>query len=361
MKILFLSRATLYSNAGGDTIQIINTSEYLKKMGITADVRLTNEKINYPDYDLIHFFNITRPADILYHVKKSRKPYVVSTIFVDYKEYEKKISGGLRKIIFRFLSPDTIEYLKVLVRSLVNNEKIITPFYILQGHKRSVQKVISGSSLLLPNSENEYVRLVERYKVEKAYKIIPNGINTALFSSRPQISSKENDLVICVARIEPLKNQLNLIRALNNTGFRLLIIGLPARNHNSYYTKCKLAAGEKVTFIGYLSQEKLIAYYERAKVHVLPSWFETTGLSSLEAAAMGCNIVITDKGDTREYFENYAFYCEPDSPESIYEAIKKASAGTYNEEFRNKILTKYTWQEAANKTLVAYREITGTQ
>jgi len=76
---------------------------------------------------------------------------------------------------------------------------------------------------------------------------------------------------------------------------------------------------------------------------------------------MGCNIVITDKGDTKEYFENYAFYCDPASPESIYEAVKKASVGKYNEEFRNKILTKYTWQQAANKTLAAYREVTGTQ
>ena len=224
-----------------------------------------------------------------------------------------------------------------------------------------MQKVLSGSSLLLPNSENEYVRLVKRYKVEKAYKIIPNGIDTSLFSYHPQIGSKENDLVICVARIEPLKNQLNLIKALNNTSFRLLIIGLPSKNHQKYYAQCKVAAGEKVTFVGYLSQEKLVAYYEKAKVHVLPGWFETTGLSSLEAAAMGCNIVITDKGDTREYFENYAFYCDPASPESIYEAVKKASVEKYNEALRNKIITKYTWQQAANKTLAAYRGIIGKQ
>ena len=133
MKILFLSRATLYSNAGGDTIQIINTSEYVKKLGITADVRLANEEIDYSVYDLIHFFNIIRPADILYHIKKSSKPYVVSTIFVDYTEYEKKISGGFRSLVFRFLPADTIEYLKVIARYLVNNERIITPLLFFTG------------------------------------------------------------------------------------------------------------------------------------------------------------------------------------------------------------------------------------
>jgi len=39
---------------------------------------------------------------------------------------------------------------------------------------------------------------------------------------------------------------------------------------------------------------------------VLPSWFETTGLSSIEAGVMGCNIVITDKV-MQEYFSHHAF------------------------------------------------------
>ena len=39
-----------------------------------ADIKLTNEKIDYSKYDLLHFFNITRPADILYHLEKSSLP-----------------------------------------------------------------------------------------------------------------------------------------------------------------------------------------------------------------------------------------------------------------------------------------------
>jgi glycosyltransferase involved in cell wall biosynthesis len=92
-------------------------------------------------------------------------------------------------------------------------------------------------------------------------------------------------------------------------------------------------------------------------VHVLPSWFETTGLSSLEAAAMGCNIVITRKGDTEEYFEDYAFYCAPDSLQSIFEAVEKASSQKYDPELRNKIFSQYTWIQTAEKTKAAYHEI----
>ena len=71
------------------------------------------------------------------------------------------------------------------------------------------------------------------------------------------------------------------------------------------------------------------------------------------------NRVIFDNIYTKEYFENYAFYCDPASPGSIYEAILRASGEKYNEVLKNKILTKYTWELAAAKTLAAYQEITG--
>jgi len=81
---------------------------------------------------------------------------------------------------------------------------------------------------------------------------------------------------------------------------------------------------------------------------------ETPGLSSLEAAAMGKNIVVTTKGDTYDYFEDYAFYCEPDDIESIKKAITKAYDGPVNPKLKQKILEKYTWEQTAIETLKAY-------
>src|SRR6185437_8923134 len=152
--------------------------------------------------------------------------------------------------------------------------------------------------MILPNSESEYRRLMQNYPCKVNYIVVPNGINPGLFEYNNS-AKKDDCLVICAARIEGIKNQLNLIRALNNTRFRLLIIGAFAPNHTDYYHECKTIAAGNVTFIDHISQQDLVKYYKRAKVHVLPSWFETTGLSSIEAAAMGCNIVITEKGDTR--------------------------------------------------------------
>jgi glycosyltransferase involved in cell wall biosynthesis len=171
--------------------------------------------------------------------------------------------------------------------------------------------------------------------------------------------SREKDLVLCAARIEGIKNQLNLIRAVNGSPFRLILIGTPAVNQRAYYEECRKAAGPAVIFADAVPQEELAAYYRKAQVHALPSWFETTGLSSLEAAAMGCNIVITDKGDTREYFGDQAFYCDPASPSSILEALTNAAGAGPAETLQAKIVLQYTWQQAAKETLAAYKLVLG--
>lgn len=356
MKVLFITRATLYKDKGGDTIQVLKTAEYLGQINVSVDIKLTNETIDYSSYDLLHFFNIIRPADILIHIQQSGKPFVVSTIYVDYAEYEKKARHGITGLIFRLLSPDLIEYLKVIARSFVNGEKILSPQYIWLGQKRAIRKIIRQSALLLPNSNSEYNRLKAHYKTENTYIAIPNAIEPSLFDRHTPVA-KTPDLIICVGRIEGRKNQLNLIRALQGTKYQLVIIGSASANQLAYYNACKQEAGNNVSFVNNIPQQELIAYYSRAKVHVLASWFETTGLSTLEAAAMGCNIVITDKGDTREYFENYAYYCDPSSPSSILAAVEKAAVAAYNPLLHEKIYTQYTWQETARKTLEAYQEI----
>ena len=360
MKVLFISRATLFTDPGGDTIQIINTAENLKKLEVDVDIKLANDKINYSNYDLIHFFNIIRPSDILVHISKSQNPYVVSTIFVDYSEYEKKQRKGFAGALFKILSPDFIEYAKVVARNVTTGERVLSPSYLLLGQKKSIRKILKQSSLLLPNSKNEYDRLYKRYGVRKDYRVIPNAIDPDLFATS-QTLVKDNRMVLCVGRIEGRKNQLNLIRAINNSGFKLKIIGSYAINQPAYYRACRDAASADVEFIENLPQSRLIDYYSIAKVHVLPSWFETTGLSSLEAAAMGCNIVITDKGDTKEYFGDMAYYCDPLSPKSIKDAIEFAARNPPNEELKNKILKEYTWPVTAKKTLEAYHKVLDQQ
>ncbi len=354
-----ITRTTLYSIRGGDTVQVSETAKHLSALGVEVDIRLTNECIDYEKYDLLHFFNITRPADILFHIKKSGKPYAVSTILVDYSDYDKFHRKGIAGLLFRFFRADTIEYIKTVARWLAGGDRLMTISYLWKGQRNGIREILAKAAILLPNSQLEHERLVKKYGCNADYIIVPNGIDETLFHFEPPVV-KDDLLVICAARIEGIKNQLNLIKALNGTKYRLLLIGTPAPNQQGYYAECCKQAANNIHFISHVSQQELVRYYREAKTHILPSWFETTGLSSLEAAAMGCNIVISERGDVKEYFDNEAFYCDPSSCDDMYAAVHKAATAPYDDALRQKILNRFTWKHAALNTLDAYKKITRT-
>ncbi|MBL7733026.1 MAG: glycosyltransferase family 4 protein [Chitinophagaceae bacterium] len=356
MKVAFITRSTLKSIPGGDTVQVRETARQLEASGVRVDVLAANEKILYSRYDLLHLFNIIRPADLLLHAKRCNIPYVVTPILVDYSEYDKRFRKGLSGRVFRLLSPSAIEYVKTLGRWLTGNDPLVSKAYIWKGHKRSMQEILQKAACILPNSATEAATLARKFKRLSAIRIIPNGADTGLFKPDNAIS-REKDLIICAARIEGIKNQLNLIKAMNNSGFKMLLIGAAAPNQVSYYQHCRKIAGANIQFTGNLPQHELAACYQRAAVHILPSWFETCGLSSLEAAASGCNIVITDKGFAKDYFGNDAFYCDPGDPGSILEAVKKAASFQNDGRLQKKISEEFTWQHAAEQTVAVYKQI----
>ncbi|HXB90915.1 MAG TPA: glycosyltransferase family 4 protein, partial [Puia sp.] len=280
MQVAFIVRATLYTVQGGDTQQVTQTARHLEQLGVGVDIRLTHEDIDYRKYDLLHFFNIIRPADILCHIRNSHKPFVVSPLLIDYSAYDKHHRKGFAGFLFKMLPSDTIEYLKTLARYAMGRDKLMTKAYFWKGQQRSVKEVLGGAALVFPNSMMESEKLERDYHPPAGCIPVPNGLDTEIFSA-DGFMRKDKNLVLCVARIEGIKNQLNLIKALNNTRYRLLIIGDPAPGQINYYRECRRMAASNVEFIGHIPQKELVQYYRRAQVHILPSWFETCGLSSL--------------------------------------------------------------------------------
>jgi glycosyltransferase involved in cell wall biosynthesis len=352
IKVLFISRSTLYSAPGGDSIQIGKTKEYLENSyDVKVDI-LTNEKpVDYSQYDLLHFFNLIRPGAILKHLS-SGLPYVISPVYVDYSEYDQHVRGGVFGLLSKIFGKGRTEYLKSIARWIKNGEHPGSKEYLTLGFDHSIEKILDDCAVLLPNSESELERIKDDFNVACKSVIVPNAIDTRLFNYDPE---QEKKGVLCVARIEGVKNQLNLIKAIKETDLILTIIGKAAPNHSSYFEECKEEANHQVLFIDHISQEKLIEHYKKAKVHAMVSWFETTGLSSLEAAACGCNPVISDKGDQREYFRDEVFYCNPNSVDSIRDALLLAHYSDVSETLIKRINKKYNWSLTAEKTMKAYR------
>ncbi len=358
MRVLMIGRSNWFESKGGDTIQAEKTAHYLRQMGVKVDFWTNDSVPNYSEYDVLHFFNLIRPNVILAHCMKSNTPFVVSSIYVDYSEVDKKVRGGILASVQDLLGRDAVEYFKTIARALLRKESLGSFNYLAKGHRNSIKFILNKSSMVLPNSESEGKRLLRDYGVKAPCKVIPNGIDLSEYPI--EINTGKRSGVLCVGRIEQRKNQLNLIRAIQQTPLHLTIIGDASPNQKSYYLECRNAANEtpkQIEFLPFSSTQALIALYQNAKVHALPSWFETTGLVNLEAAFCGCNIVITNKGDTSEYFKDNAFYCEPNDINSIANAVTTAYNSPYTKSIHLLISDKYNWQNAAEKTLEAYKEV----
>src|SRR5690349_18787921 len=124
MRIAFIARSTLYEVHGGITVQVSETARHLRELGVDVTVHLTDEKIDYDEFDLLHFFDITRPANILYHINRSGKPFVLSPVLIDYSEYDKQYRRGISGLVFRSLSADTNEYIKAVSKWFLRKDKL---------------------------------------------------------------------------------------------------------------------------------------------------------------------------------------------------------------------------------------------
>ena len=95
-------------------------------------------------------------------------------------------------------------------------------------------------------------------------------------------------------------------------------------------------------------------------MHLLPSLFESPGLSSLEAALLDCSIVVGNLAFESEYFQDGAYYCDPCDAFSIRRAVQTAWDEHDVTAHRRKVLADrirkdYTWHHAAEATLRAYK------
>lgn len=368
------NRVDAFKNMGGDTIQMLKTKEELKKLGIEVDISLELEP-DLTTYDLVHLFNITRVHETWMQFKNAKnqgKKVVLSTIHhkkSEIEEYELKALKGNAKIIKKvFKSEGNIQLFKTLFYT-IQSKSSFKPFFkqLKIGFINQQKEVLKGVDLLLPNSKMEMDAIVSDFNIKInniKYSVIPNGVEL----NNVDINDKGNkffdkfgisNFVFCAGRIEPRKNQINVIKALKGSGLKVVFAGAINKKHNKYYKEfiSEIESNDDFYYVGLLDREMMFEAYKAARVSVLASWFETTGLIGLEAAVNNCNIVITEKGYTKEYYQNYAYYCNPNKIESIKKSIMKAYNSPFDKSFKEIALNKYTWEKAAVKTLSAYEGV----
>ncbi len=364
MRVLFVNgREDARLNPGGDNIQMSKTQAALEELGIEVVVREPDALEDLPPCDLAHLFNIQMPQSswrVFRRLRQAGLPVVISSIYWDMLAYWFHCAIQER-VRWRMLAK---RFGRQRIRKIYMNwQRLKQPF---SRHWRLQRRMLLQAERVLPNSQAEAKLLRWTFGLAGGFlqrvDVVPNGIDVELYKHPAQPSHdfqeryRVSDFVLEVGMINPVKNQLGLIEALFDLPRPLVILGQPHPAYPEYFASCQRRAAERgnVIFIDRLPHHELPGVYALAAVHALPSWRETPGLVSLEAAAAGCRIVSTEIGSARDYFGDDAWYCSPDDLQSIRRAVEAALQAPPSPSLRNRILEQFTWQRAGQATLAAY-------
>lgn len=193
--------------------------------------------------------------------------------------------------------------------------------------------------------------------------VVPNGVDPDFAKADPSIFRErygQDPFVLGVGRVEPRKNQLNLIRAVRRIGEKkLILIGSPVSGYESYFSKCQEEGKGFTLFLPSIAHEDplLKSAYAACDLFVLQGWFETPGLVAMEAALAGARVVVTKGGSTQEYFENHVYYLDPSKPGDIQEKIIRSLERPRNESLKDHVLRHFTWNKVAQLTVKHYQDM----
>jgi glycosyltransferase involved in cell wall biosynthesis len=357
MKILMGIRRDALAIGGGDVVQMQFTARELAKKGVEVEFTYGDES-KIGNHDLLHIFNTTRIDDtyrLASAAKKRGIPYVVSTIWHSMEEMRRAYAKIYR---FPFFPIWTYTALKEGMYAR-RNGGVLSAKGIIQ-YKAHVREVLSSAAAALPNSKAELHKIISETGVTpKQSFVIPNG---CVVSSRQRAGLQERRTIVCAGRIEPRKNQLSVANAFlafsaDNKEVGLSFYGAPGATGKRYFTRFTrmVESNKSIQYHGSVSQDVLFAAYREARVVVLASYFETTGLAILEALAQGCSAVILDSPYTREYFGDSVEYCDPYCEKSMTTAMQRA--WERGPQKHAELLKKYSWHEAGRLTFEAYQAI----
>jgi glycosyltransferase involved in cell wall biosynthesis len=224
-------------------------------------------------------------------------------------------------------------------------------------------RLLRGADRVLPNSQAEADQVARLFGVPRErIRVVPNGVEPRFRQADPGPARAWlglDEFVLYTGRIEPRKNVLGLVRAMRELPHPLVVIGDPVPGHEGYAHRCRVEAGPRTTWHPRLphGDPRLASAYAAARVFALPSWFETPGLSALEAALAGAALVLTPFGCTREYFGDAARYADPGRPASIARAVAAAWAEGRQGGLASLIENRYLWAHVAGKTTEVYHEL----
>lgn len=190
---------------------------------------------------------------------------------------------------------------------------------------RRAQKIMAISQA----TKDDVVRLFNINEAKAHVMYLGYADICTLLEERIDVPEK---FFLFVSTIKERKNPLNAIKAFAqfhkyHPEYSFIITG--KYNPNSEYSQ-KIsvaiqanALGDRVKFVGHVTDSQLAYLYKRAAALVYPSFIEGFGFPILEAMSCGLAVITSDISSLPEIAGEAAFLVDPYSPDSIAQAMSR--------------------------------------
>lgn len=138
-------------------------------------------------------------------------------------------------------------------------------------------------------------------------------------------SDSHEDYLLFAGRLTPDKGVKEAISVAKQSGKRLFIIGPIPDVYQEYFNQyVKPELNDKILYLGFMEQEQLVKYYQKASALLLPlQGPETFGLVMIEAMACGTPVVALRRGPVPEIVVDGSTGYVCDHVQDMVEAVAK--------------------------------------
>lgn len=324
MKYAFIYSVQAVSKNGGVKLQAEMWRDGLERLGHQVDMVSSWSPADWKSYDVLLFFGFGPGSRSLVSLLSKENPHLVIAPIID---------PTMPAFMYKFICKWWGSYKYLRLSSRFHDLWLLRKYPILW--------------LIRSEEERHYTH----YCLERPFDMIAK---VPLHFRIPQIKEMpaKEDFCFHASRLEAgNKNVPRLIEAARKYGFKLKLAGFLNGDAGKKWLNDQIAGADNIEYLGQVSEAELQDLYKRAKVFALPSLHEGVGMVALEAAAYGCEVVLTNVGAPKEYYDGRAILVNPKSVDEIGQGIMKALKDGYSQpELKTYIETHFS--ERACMTLL---------
>jgi glycosyltransferase involved in cell wall biosynthesis len=219
------------------------------------------------------------------------------------------------------------------------------------------------SDLIIAVSRHTARQVQELLGIEAArIRVIPHGVRRP---PETKIPIPREPLILFVGALQRRKNVATLVEAFETVApanWRLVLAGSSGYGSEKILERIEASPRKQdIQVLGYVSDAKLEALYQRASVFAFPSLDEGFGMPVLEAMARGVPVLTSNASALPEVSGDAALLVNPGDVDSLREGLLKLTRDdALRAELAGKGLARsgeFSWEKAVSETWKVYQEL----